>query len=243
MTNWQVVPEDDRVVPGWAAWEIHVRLATMPDGSVATVGLRIQPRDDYDGTIRDQRITLQRLRRFPIGFVTAEAKYLAVKDIFPEVPSDDQTAEEFWSQSAAEIAQVVLRASPEEREALLLHMEALEAQVDAWKIHADEARIAADAEVRRLYLEAGWSDRDIKLVMAADYYREALRDPHAESPRRYVAEKLGVSLTTVDRLLREARASGRLEPYDGAQGKHGKKEGGYEGHSEKYVVTEVSTRE
>jgi transposase len=44
----------------------------------------------------------------------------------------------------------------------------------------------------------------------------------ATSPRRHVAEQMGVSTTTVDRLLAQARKEGFLERYDGGQGKHGK---------------------
>jgi len=67
--NWESEPE----VAGWEAWNVAVRVGRMPDGSLAITGLRIDPRDDYDGSIRDQRITAVRLRSLPLGYLLSDA--------------------------------------------------------------------------------------------------------------------------------------------------------------------------
>jgi hypothetical protein len=169
---------------GWGAWEISVRLATMPDGNVAPIGLRIEPREDYDGSRRDQRLTTEKMRRFPIGQAAALAKGAAFGD----------------------------------------EWEALAARAEALESRADLLLEAMNGD--REQVEAGMAEtigaRKARLVTAAGLYRVALAVPDVGSPRHYVAERLGVSLTTVDRLLRDARKEGLLEPYDGGQGKHGK---------------------
>ncbi len=52
---------------GWEPWTVLARVEAMPDGTVALVGLRIEPRDDYDGSMYDQQLTATQLRSLPVG--------------------------------------------------------------------------------------------------------------------------------------------------------------------------------
>ena len=263
MDIWHKVSElGDGPFPNWDAWDVEVRLGQMPDGTVAPIGLRIEPRDDYDGSIREQRITLERLRQFPIGAVTAQAKYLAAQSAIPEVWWDDDSktnlpcaldhldknkkpfadwSERSFKKDIAEVenlyqewiefddesnrtfpvwSQALIEASRLKGEAVIAGArERHEAREE------NRAKFAADLDVkkRQIYRDEGSTERQIDLRRVSDYYREAQRNSGSGGPRRYIANFLGVSLTTVDRLLREARSEGFLEPYDGAQGKHGKK--------------------
>lgn len=232
MSDWLSLDDGDGSVPGWAAWSVEVRLGTMPDGTVAPIGLRIEPRDDYDGSIRDQRVTLERLRQFPIGYVTAQAKYLAVRG------EDSGLAEEAGSLDGTPTLEEILDhlrqgrgldGSNQDWERVALLADAVVAKSEAFDALLASQRAKAnedlDAQVRQAYRDGGWSEREINLQRAADYYREALQLPEVVSPRKHVAESMSVSLTTVDRLLRQARTDGYLPPYDGPQGKHGKKKG------------------
>jgi hypothetical protein len=58
-----------------------------------------------------------------------------------------------------------------------------------------------------------------RLQEAAHLYLEAGR--LGKPPRAFVARRMGVSKTTVDRLFREARKAGVLAAYSGSQGKWG----------------------
>lgn len=61
------------------------------------------------------------------------------------------------------------------------------------------------------------------LEYVVSLYREAVADPATRtSPRKYVVESSGLSAGYINRLLRQARQHGLLEPYRGKQGKHGK---------------------
>ena len=178
MTDWQQID-----LPGLEPWTIHVLLGPMPDGTMAPIGLRIDPRDDYDGSLRDQRVKQQMLRSFPIGPITSAA--------IADLPEADYGA------------QLAARA-----DALMLQADVLRGRMrdDATEV---EARITREIGPRKA-----------RLVIASGHYRVAL-ETGAASPRRYVAEQMGVSPTTVDRLLRDARKEGFLERYAGGQGKHG----------------------
>lgn len=229
MEDWLPVGAGEEVLPGWEPWNVEVRLGTLPDGTVAPIGLRVEPRDDYEGSLRDQRITLERLRQFPIGLAAAQGKYLAARirrpePIGPEVSEGDLPTLEEIAEHLRRGGQVAGTREGWERVALLAEsiVARFEAHQELSAIRRAEARSEIDARVREIYREGGWSERDINLQRASDYYKESLRDPDVVSPRKYVAEAMDVSLTSVDRYLRQAREEGYLPPYDGPQGKHGK---------------------
>ena len=55
-------------VPGrLTPWELLVQVSRMPDGSKSIIGLRIEPRDDYEGSLFDQRITRTLLSSLPLS--------------------------------------------------------------------------------------------------------------------------------------------------------------------------------
>lgn len=83
---------------------------------------------------------------------------------------------------------------------------------------ADSARESDRAQVV--------GERQARLERVAALYLRVQGRPEVSGPRKFIAESLGVSVGTVDRLLREARTKGILPPYDGAQGKHGKEKAG-----------------
>lgn len=185
----------DEAIPDWEPWDIHIDLGTMPDGTVAPIGLTIKAREDYDGSRRDQRLTVAKLRRFPLGLVTAAAKHASYEG------SDE------WERVRLLGDAVLARA---------------DAQLLAHEQRMGDFAADLDARVRQVYRDGGLTEREITLQRAADYYREAQRDPDTKSPRQYVAAAMGVSPRTVDVYLADARKEGYLEPYDGPQGKHGK---------------------
>lgn len=229
MEDWLPVGAGEDVLPGWEPWNVEVRLGTLPDGTVAPIGLRLEPRDDYEGSLRDQRITLEHLRQFPIGLAAAHGKYMAFRNEHPapaipesneaDTPTIEEIADYFHGGGKIE-------GSRDDWKRVALLADSLTARVEATeesiRLLRSNARAKTYAKVREMYREGGWSERDINLQLASDYYRDALRDPDTVSPRKYVAEVMGVSLTTVDRYLRQARSEGYLAPYGGPQGKHGK---------------------
>ncbi len=193
MNDWHEVP----TVNNWEAWTIHVQLAAMPDGSVAPIGLRIDPRAGYDSVAGEQRLTLERLRQFPIGYATAHAKYVA------------QDASDEW-------------------ERIRLLVDALAARMDYYDEYRAARTATAEADLQEMLMPLYsklvdmLGENEARLLRAADVYREALRDTEADSPRAQDAEALKISLTTMDRLLREARSEGGLVSVGASQGKRGK---------------------
>lgn len=186
MDEWAEVLGDGSPVPGWEAWNIQVSVGTMPDGSIVATGLRIEPRDDYDGSKRDQHLTLAKLRQFPIGFVTADAR------------------RHLHGASEKDVA----------KEAGRLRAAALGAQLEDNYRKQYQQRVSEVGEHQAL------------LENVADFHRMFLATalPEEGGVRQAIADDFGISVWTVDRLLREAREQGLLEPYHGKQGKHGKTE-------------------
>lgn len=74
----------------WEAWGLQVKVSEMPDGSRAVTGIRIEPREDYDGSVREQKITAANLRRLPLPYllnqwilwasIANESSDVAIKD-------------------------------------------------------------------------------------------------------------------------------------------------------------------
>jgi len=193
MFEWTTI-EDEAPLFGWEAWTVSVKVGRMPDGTIAPIGLRIEPRDDYDGSLKDQRITLEKLRRFPIGVATAAAK----QAIFgPTIHSD-----------------------------LDYQVEVLREAVDRHNEFSADLKVEMkerdDAEYQARIEEVG--PKIARLERIAWFYRvfQARPLPDDGGVRQALSKSFGVSTTTVDRLLRDARDLGILERYDGKQGKHGK---------------------
>lgn len=194
--KWVTIPADGTPLPEWGGWTISVQLAAMPDGTVAPIGLHITPRDDYDGSRRDQRLTTEKMRRFPLGYVTDAAKTQVLTD-----PTEKVLAEHDAAIAAAALA----ADRAQERSARL------KKKVERRDAEQYAARVA----------EVG--EKQARLERVAMLYRAAQYRPLGTGgPRKEVADALGLSPRTVDKLLAEARRTGVLEPYDGPQGKHGK---------------------
>lgn len=64
---------EERPLNGFEAWKIQVKVAQMPDGSSAITGLRMEPREDFEGSLFNQRITSATLRRIPLTLLQHEA--------------------------------------------------------------------------------------------------------------------------------------------------------------------------
>ena len=64
---------EDRPLDGFEPWIVQVRIAPMPDGSSAITGIRIEPRDDFEGSLFDQRVTSTTLRKVPLSVLRHEA--------------------------------------------------------------------------------------------------------------------------------------------------------------------------
>lgn len=163
----------------WDPWHVSVRVATMPDGSPAITGLVLDPRDDFEGSVREQRITAERLRRLPMRHILASA-------LVQRAISQDLGVE------------VVRRLDGE----------------------AFGAAIRDRNRERRLIREKEVGTDQERLEWAAQVYEWTVSV--GQAPRPAVANALGVSVRTVDRLLAEARRRGLLTRYQGAQGKYGK---------------------
>lgn len=70
-------------VPGrLTPWELLVQVSRMPDGSRSIIGLRIEPRDDYEGSLFDQRITGTVLSSLPLSAWLHDAS--AQKSLFED---------------------------------------------------------------------------------------------------------------------------------------------------------------
>jgi hypothetical protein len=91
--------------------------------------------------------------------------------------------------------------------------------LDGWAIAQDEMDDTRERDRAEVV-----GERQARLERVAALYQRARALPRRGGPRRAIASALGVSVGTVDRLLREARAKGILAPYDGNQGRHGKGE-------------------
>lgn len=237
MGEWISIEGSEIRDPDLDPWRIEVFLSEASDGSLIPTGLRIEPRNDYDGYLREQRITLERLRRFPIGYVTQAAIYLRAASALPESSDDGPFSMSLDDLDPADLSWPVIKKrissdptlsedSRKRWEVFALGIDTLNERINGWDDENERivsaAAAAHDAEARRVYAEQGCSRHEINIRRAADYYREAQKRPGVTSIRRYVSEAMDVSRTSVDRWLREARSIGYLEPYDGPQGKHGK---------------------
>jgi hypothetical protein len=195
MSEWQLIPPSPDL-PNWEPWHIEVLLGTMQDGTVGPIGLRIEPRADVDVTPEDQRLTLEKLRRFPIGYATEAAKALAPGNL------SDRTDAAWRAEMAALDSQAARLRAVTRRD----------------KARAQER---AEREWEARVVEVG--ERQARLERVSMLYRLVQERPLGRGgARKEIAQIMGVSVTTVDRLLRDARSEGFLEPYGGAQGKHGK---------------------
>jgi len=167
-------------IQGFAQWRVSVKAQPMPDGELRITGLRIEPLADYDGSMRDQIISTELLRKLPLkmlllGFCTARALMRGDMDEFDRELIKSRQEEDHYLRGPAN-SEVITKKDKHQA----------------------------------------------RLKLAAKAYTDAIGHPQGIGPREQVSRVLGVSTSTVDRLLREARQLGLLAPYAGTQGKYGK---------------------
>lgn len=85
-------PRDDQWIPtGFELgrlipWNLLVQVSRMPDGSKSIIGLRIEPWDEYEGSLFDQRITRTLLSNLPLSAWLHDAS--AQKSLFEDNDPD-----------------------------------------------------------------------------------------------------------------------------------------------------------
>jgi len=60
-------------LPDWAPWSVGVKIQEMPDGQLAIIGIRVEPHDEYDGKMRDQKLSTAKMRTLPLRILLAQA--------------------------------------------------------------------------------------------------------------------------------------------------------------------------
>lgn len=204
MSNWFTIDSP----PGYDAWKVRVRLGTMPDGSTQLIGLQLDPRDDYDGSIRNQRITSRRLGNFPVRYASIEAAYQRLQHDIEGINTD---GDEFAALPAKRRNELLQR-----KIALLEQSQRL---AMSGKAAAEEQRIHVKQEIRAV--EVGTKTELLERIAAL--YAIGT-DMHVDGGvRRYILSHFpNRSMGWVDKQIGKCRESGLIPPYEGAQGTYGK---------------------